>query len=75
MNKAPQLVGEHVAADDGIFIEEKPGLDALLSGGVVGDFVGVALYPLAPVGLQVKPLAGLELQVLGVGFVKLLRED
>ena len=69
MDEAPELGGEHIAADDRALVDEQAGLDAALTGGVVGDLIGVPLDALAAVVGQIEALAGLEFQVLAVGLV------
>ena len=75
MDEAPELGGEHIAADDRALVDEQAGLDAALTGGVVGDLIGVPLDALAAVVGQIEALAGLEFQVLAVGLVELLGDD
>ena len=75
MDEAPELGGEHIAADDRALVDEQAGLDAALTGGVVGDLIGVPLDALAAVVGQIEALAGLEFQVLAVGLIELLGDD
>ena len=54
--KTPELGGEHIAADDRALVDEQAGLDAALTGGVVGDLIGVPLDALAAVVGQIEAL-------------------
>ena len=56
MEKAVQLGREDLAPDHCVFVDQQIGQDAGLTGGVVGDLVGVALHPLAGIFGQVEAL-------------------
>ena len=60
MEKAVQLGREDLAPDHRVFVDQQIGQDAGLTGGVVGDLIGITLGPLSSVLFQVKALAGLE---------------
>lgn len=73
MDEPSGLGGEHLAADDRVFVNEQGGLDLPIPGGIVGHLIGIPLHPLALVIGQVESLGRLQLYVLAVAVVQLLR--
>ena len=51
VEKPIHLGGEHLASDDSVSIEHQVGLDSGLSSGIVGNLIGIPLYPLACIPL------------------------
>ena len=72
MQKPVQLGGEDLAADDGIFADQKIGLDPCLPGGVVEHLIGVPLHPFAGVLFQTEALLALEGYIFVIAVVQLL---
>ena len=65
---------EDLAAHHSGPVEHQIGLYAGLSGGVVGDLIGIAPDPPAGIPLQIKALGGLERQIAAVALIHLLRD-
>lgn len=64
-----------LAAHHPVFVDEQGDLHRLVLGGVVGELVGVALYPPALVLGEVKPLVRLKLEIAGIALVKFLGDE
>lgn len=75
VEKAVQLGREDLAPDHCVFVDQQIGQDAGLTGGVVGDLVGVALHPLAGIFGQVEALPALQGQIVVIARIHLLGDE